>query len=252
MNLIYVVGTAGSGKSQFTASYAEWLRLKEQAVTTVNLDAAAPNLPYEPDVDIREFFRAEELMEKYDLGPNGAIIMAADLIATEVETVGEALEEFPSDYVLIDTPGQMELFAFRASGLYIVDELTSNPKAMIYLFDATFSANPINYVSNMFLATAIHTRFLLPQVYALSKTDMVSAKAVKNILDWGRHLSALEGALEAEVSDTKRLMARDVARLVSRLGLSFPLIPISSKKMEGFINLHSVFTRIFAGGEEKT
>ncbi|MEM2921008.1 MAG: ATP/GTP-binding protein, partial [Candidatus Bathyarchaeia archaeon] len=63
MNLVYVVGTAGSGKSLFTASYAEWLRLKDVNVTTVNLDAAATTLPYEPDVDIREFFCVEELME---------------------------------------------------------------------------------------------------------------------------------------------------------------------------------------------
>lgn len=252
MNLVYVVGTAGSGKSLFTASYAEWLRLKDVNVTTVNLDAAATTLPYEPDVDIREFFCVEELMEKYSLGPNGAIIMAADLIATEIENIGEAIEEFRSDYVLIDTPGQMELFAFRVSGLYIVDELTSNPKAMIYLFDATFSANPVNYVSNMFLATAIHTRFLLPQIYVLSKIDLIDPKAVKNILNWGLHLSSLEEALEAEVSDTKRLMGRDVARLISRLGLSFPLIPISSTRMEGFINLHTALTRIFSRGEEKT
>ncbi|MEM2921007.1 MAG: ATP/GTP-binding protein, partial [Candidatus Bathyarchaeia archaeon] len=188
----------------------------------------------------------------YSLGPNGAIIMAADLIATEIETIGEAIEEFRSDYVLIDTPGQMELFAFRVSGLYIVDELTSNPKAMIYLFDATFSANPVNYVSNMFLATAIHTRFLLPQIYVLSKIDLIDPKAVKNILNWGLHLSSLEEALEAEVSDTKRLMGRDVARLISRLGLSFPLIPISSTRMEGFINLHTALTRIFSRGEDKT
>jgi len=252
MYIVFIVGTAGSGKSQFTASYAEWLRLKEQSVMTVNLDPAAPNLPYEPDVDIRQYFRAEELMEKYNLGPNGAIVMAADLIATEVETIGEAVAEFTSDYALIDTPGQIELFAFRASGPYIVDELTSNPKAMLYLFDATFSANPMNYISNMFLATAIHTRFLLPQVYALSKMDLITKKAVKNILGWGRHVSALQEALDAETSETKRIMGRDVARLISRLGLSFPLFPISSKKMEGFVNLHTAFTRIFAGGEETT
>jgi len=104
----------------------------------------------------------------------------------------------------------------------------------------------------MFLATAIHTRFLLPHVYALSKMDMVTAKAVKNILGWGRHVSALEEALDEETSETKRIMGKDVARLISRLGLSFPLIPISSKKMEGFVNLHIAFTRIFAGGEETT
>ena len=102
----------------------------------------------------------------------------------------------------------------------------------------------------MFLATAVYTRFLVPQLYLLSKTDLVPRRVVKRTLEWGSRIGKLEEALEAEASDTSRLMARDVSRLVSRLGLSFPLIPLSSKKQEGFIEAHSMLTRIFAGGEE--
>src|SRR5208283_4644027 len=93
-----------------------------------------------------------DLMEKYGLGPNGALIMAADLIADEIQNLNRDIEEVHADIVLVDTPGQMELFSFRVSGPYIVDELTREPKALIYLFDAVFSINPMNYVSNMFLS----------------------------------------------------------------------------------------------------
>jgi GTPase SAR1 family protein len=72
-------------------------------------------------------------MNDYQLGPNGALIMAADLIATEIESIRNDIEGFNADYVLIDMPGQMEMFAFRASGPYIVDELSTDPKAMVYL-----------------------------------------------------------------------------------------------------------------------
>jgi GTPase SAR1 family protein len=250
MYLIFIVGTAGSGKSLFTASYAQWLLLKGQRVSTVNLDAAATYLPYSPDVDVRDFFRAEELMRKYNLGPNGAIVMAADLIATEIETIGAIIAETVSDFIIIDTPGQLELFAFRASGTYIVDEITTEPKAMVYLFDATFSSSPINYISNMFLATAIHTRFLVPQIYALSKTDMIEPKILNMIISWSQRASALEDALQKEHSEIQRIMGSDVARIISRLGLSFPIFPISSKNMEGFNNIHALITRIFTGGDE--
>jgi len=250
MYFIFVVGTAGCGKSLLTATFSDWLRLKKQSVTCVNLDPAALNLPYTPDVDVRDYVRAEEVMEKYGLGPNGAVVMSADLIATEIDSLRTEIEELNADYVIVDTPGQMELFAFRASGPYIVKELSDDSKALLYLFDATFSSDPLNYVSNMFLATAVYTRFLVPQLYVLSKTDLVPHKMVKRILEWNSRIGKLEEALEVEASDTSRLMARDISRLVSRLGLAFPLIPVSSKKQEGFIETHSMLTRIFAGGEE--
>jgi len=248
--LIFIVGTAGSGKSLLTSAFSDWLKLKRQNAICVNLDPGVLKTPYTPDVDVREFISIDELMEKYELGPNGALVMAADLIATEIESIKKEIEDFNSDYVLIDTPGQMELFAFRASGPYIVNELTTDPKAIVYLFDAPFSIDPLNYVSNMFLATAVYSRFLIPQVYTLSKADLVPERERKRVLDWGTKAGALENAIEEQISETKRLLTRGMMRLISRLGLSFTLIPISSTKESGFINLHAVLMRIFAGGEE--
>jgi GTPase SAR1 family protein len=128
--------------------------------------------PYSPDVDVRNYVDVGDLMEKYGLGPNGALIMAADLIADEIENLTRDIDEAHADIVLVDTPGQMELFAFRAGGPYIVNELSTEPKVMLYLFDSTFSANPLNYVSNVFLASAVQTRYTVPMLYVLSKTDI--------------------------------------------------------------------------------
>lgn len=250
MYIIFIVGTAGSGKSLLTSTFTDWLRLKEQDVISVNLDPGVLRLPYTPNVDVRERISVEELMDKYSLGPNGALIAASDLIASEIASITTEVEEYNSDYVVVDTPGQMELFAFRESGLYIANELTSDPKAIVYLFDAAFSTNPLNYVSNMFLATAVRNRFFLPQVYVLSKVDLLPKEKVREILDWGRRFGALENAIDRELTGTRRLMSREVMRLISSLGLIFSLIPISSKKGRGFIALHSILMRIFAGGEE--
>ena len=250
MYIIFVVGTAGCGKSLLTATFSNWLRLKSQSVTCVNLDAAALALPYTPDVDIRESFNTEELMQKYGLGPNGAVVMSADLIATEIDSLRAEIEELNSDYVVIDTPGQMELFAFRASGPYIVKELSGDPKTLFYLFDATFCSDPISYVSNMFLAAAIYVRFQVPQLYILSKTDLVPPRVVKRNLSWSSGIGRLREALQTSASETSRLMAVDVSRLVSKLGLSFPLLPASSKENLGFTEIHATLTRLFRGGEE--
>ena len=81
-------------------------------------------------------------------------------------------------------------------------------------------------------------------------TDLLPPKIVRRILQWGTRYNTLENAIEEELSGTKRLMSRGVTQLISRLGLSFSLIPISSSREQGFIELHSILMNIFAGGEE--
>ncbi|MCW4041891.1 MAG: ATP/GTP-binding protein [Candidatus Bathyarchaeota archaeon] len=250
MYVIFIVGTAGSGKSLLTASFSDWLRMKKQNVIALNLDPGVLHLPYAPAVDVRDYVSINDLMEKYTLGPNGALVMATDLIATEIDSIRAELEATNADYVLVDSPGQLELFAFRQSGLYIANEISYDQKAILYLFDSAFSSHPLNYVSNMFLATAIQNRFFLPQVSLLSKTDLLPPKIVRRILRWGTRYNTLENAIEEELSGTKRLMSRGVIQLISRLGLSFSLIPVSSSREQGFIELHSILMNIFAGGEE--
>ena len=110
--LAFIIGTAGSGKSLFTAAFAEWLKMSKQDVAVVNLDPGALKLPYQPDVDVRNYVEVGDIMEKYGLGPNGALVMAADLIADEIENLTRDIDEAHADIVLVDTPGQMELFRF--------------------------------------------------------------------------------------------------------------------------------------------
>ena len=252
MPLTFIIGTAGSGKSLFTAAFSEWLKMSKQDVAIVNLDPGALKLPYSPDVDVRNYVNVGDIMEKYALGPNGAVIMAADLIADEVDNLTRDIEEVNADFVLVDTPGQMELFAFRASGPYIVNELTKEPKALIYLFDAVFSINPFNYVSNMFLSAAVYNRFFQPQVHLLSKIDLIPRKDAEAITTWSANSRALEDALEAQLEDTKRLFSRNMMRAITQLGYKFLLMPVSSKTNEGMVNVNTILERIFTGGEKYT
>ena len=252
MFILFIIGTAGSGKSLLTASFANWLKVGKQNVITVNLDPGALTLPYTPDVDVRNYIRVEELMERYGLGPNGALVMAADLVAEETQRLEEEVEDFNPDLVLVDTPGQMELFAFRASGPYIANELTKEPKAIVYLFDSVFSASPLNYISNLFLSAAVYNRFFVSQVHVLSKCDLLPPKEGDRIVDWSANPKTLETAIEENLSGTRRLLSRDMMHAIYRLGLRFLLIPVSAKTNEGLINLNSALERILAGGEKFT
>jgi len=252
MFIVFIIGTAGSGKSLLTATFGEWLKVSKQNVAVVNLDPGAVTLPYSPDVDVRDYVDVGDLMDDYGLGPNGALVMAADLIADQIEKISKEIEDLASDIVLVDTSGQMELFAFRASGPYIASELTKELKAIVYLFDAVFSVNPLNYVSNLFLSAAVYNRFLLPQVYVLSKCDLLPKEEVDRIVDWSADPRALESSIEQKLEGTKRLLSRNMMRALYRVGLRFLLVPVSARTNEGLTNFNTALERILSGGEKYT
>ena len=252
MVVIFLIGTAGSGKSLLTASLNEWLKVGKQKSLTVNLDPGVLNLPYAPDIDIRNKIDINQIMEEYQLGPNGALVLASDLIAEEAASIGGEIEDLQSDVVLVDTPGQMELFAFRASGPYIANELTTEQKAIVYLFDSVFSYNPLNYVSNMFLSAAVYNRFFFPQLHVLSKCDLLPPEDVERIVEWSTEPDLLESVIEEKLDGTRMLLSRDMANSIYRLGLDFQLVPVSGRTNQGIIELTSALERILVGGEKFT
>jgi len=252
MNIVFIIGTAGSGKSRLTAAYSEWLKLSKQDVAIVNLDPGVSTLPYSPEVDVRDYVDVGNIMEEYNLGPNGALIMAADLIADQIEPISKEIEELQADIILVDTSGQMELFAFRASGPYIASELTKENKVIVYLFDAVFSVNPLNYVSNLFLSSAVYNRFLLPQVHLLSKCDLLPKEEVNRIVDWSSNESAIAASIEQKLEGTRRLLSRNMMHAIYRLGLRFLLTPVSATTNEGMTSFNAALERILAEGDKYT
>jgi len=104
----------------------------------------------------------------------------------------------------------------------------------------------------MFLSAAVYMRFLLPQVHVLSKCDLISPEDVETILEWSEDIKALENAVNERLEGTKRLLSYRLSRMIYRLGLSFPLIPVSAKTNLGFVELNATLERIFTGGEKIT
>ena len=252
LKVIFIVGMAGSGKSLLTASLQEWLRLRDQNVVVLNADPGAQSLPYTADVDVRTYVDIENLMLQYRLGPNGALIMATDLVGEHIEEIEDEIDESGTDLLLVDTPGQMELFAFREGGPFISQALGSEEKAVLYLLDSPFCRNPLNYVSNMFIATAIYSRLNLPQVYALTKTDLISPEELQEILIRSESLDSLESAIEMKLGKASSIIIRDLARSIEASGLEFDPVPVSAKDNVGLVDLYAELTRVLTKGEELT
>jgi len=248
MDLIFIVGTAGSGKSLLTANLIPWYNDKGNYTIGVNLDPGALNLPYEPDIDIRDYIDINSLMEEYNLGPNGALILASDLMATKLPELQDELNSIDPDIAIIDTPGQMELFAFRSSGPYIVNNLRADNKALIFLFDSILLSTPSNFLSIALLALSIQLRLRIPQISALSKKDL--GENWRIIMKWASNAKILEEELRKDLKGENYLLNFSLLRSFLKLGVGFELIPFSSVTKEGFIELSATLSRILRGGEE--
>jgi len=246
---IFLTGTAGSGKSLLTSRIYEYYTRNGAFAAILNLDPGVETLPYTCDIDVRDHVDIVSIMKQYDLGPNGAMIMANDLIASKIDEIQNQINNVNPDYLLIDTPGQIELFAYRISGPFLVQNLNLEEKMSIFLFDGALITTPVNFVSIALLATSIKLRFKLPTINVLTKIDLIGGK-LKEILNWSTNLSALESAISKEVDGEAYTLTTTILRSLNLGGFAQGLIPISNVTDEGMVNLQSALSRTINLGEE--
>jgi hypothetical protein len=247
---VYFIGTAGSGKSTLTSNFQEWFNLRGLDSIIVNLDPGAENLPYEPDVDIRNWISLEEVMETYKLGPNGAQIACADMIALNADDIKKSIEFFKTDYVIVDTPGQLELFVFRESGKYTVKFLNPERSMICYLLDPALAKTPSGFVSQILLSITTNFRMNQPQINVLSKADLLSKEELDIIKKWSEDPDELYGALINEEASIYREMSEGILNLIKGFGGCTAIIPTSKKDFLGIEDIYTDIQIQFKGGED--
>ena len=146
VNLALMLGPAGAGKSTFCASLMAHAHSLGRNMHLFNLDPAAERFEYEPTIDIRELISLEDVMEEMDLGPNGGLIYCFDYLLNNLDWLETELGEYDNDYLVIDCPGQIELythfpvisrfvelmqqqFHFRVCATYLLDSHFIDDKA---------------------------------------------------------------------------------------------------------------------------
>ena len=249
MKVIFVTGTAGAGKSLLTSKIKEYYTKNSTFAITLNLDPGVGKLPYSPDVDVRDYVDLNSLMEQYELGSNGSLIMANDLIATKIDEIQTEIDTISPDYLLVDTPGQVELFAYRTSGPFFVKNLNAEEKVNLFLYDGTMISSPANFVSLSLLSTSIRLRLDLPTVNVLTKTDLIPDNLEK-ILEWSSNEYNLEDDVAKEVDGETLSLISDMLQSLNKNEFLDDLIPVSNATGEGMVNLESALSRIINLGEE--
>jgi len=246
-NICYIVGTAGSGKTMLTSSLQRYLITRGASLTTINLDPAVQHVPYQADIDIREFINFEQLVDEYQLGPNGAMIAAADLIADYIHEIQEQITDLgeSSEVVLIDTPGQIELFAYRTASLKIIQSFPADTSTLAFLFDSALVSNISGFLSINLLATSVQIRLNLPMIHVLTKSDLIKAHQIETILSWREDPYV---AIE-ELHGMNREFSFGIGQIVETLS-DIPILPISSLTGDGMELLAAHLSRTFTAGDD--
>lgn len=247
---VYFIGTAGSGKSTLAYNFQQWMSHRGLDAITVNLDPGAENLPYDPDVDICDWISLKEIMDSYGLGPNGAQIACADMLALNTEDVKKSIEAFKTDYVLMDTPGQLELFVFREAGKYIVKFLNPDRSIIAYLLDPALAKTASGFVSQLLLSISTNFRLGQSQINILSKADMLKDKELEQIEKWANDTEELANALQFEEASVYREMSEGILDLINEFESHSKIYPTGKENFQGIEDIYTQIQLQFEGGED--
>lgn len=183
------------------------LHSKRTPPYVINLDPAVLNVPFESNIDIRDSVKYKEVMKSYSLGPNGAILTSLNLFATKIDQILGLLEKRtapdperpdakPIEHILVDTPGQIEVFVWSASGSILLDSLASTfPTVIAYIIDTPRTTSTSTFMSNMLYACSILYKTKLPMILVMNKTDVKDAEFAK---EWMTDFEAFQAALRQE------------------------------------------------------
>ncbi|BBG93045.1 P-loop containing nucleoside triphosphate hydrolases superfamily protein [Prunus dulcis] len=177
--IIIVVGMAGSGKTTFLHRLVSHTRESNVRGYVMNLDPAVMTLPFGANIDIRDTVRYKE-------------------VVSVIEKRADQL-----DYVLVDTPGQIEIFTWSASGAIITEAFASTfPTVIAYVVDTPRSASPVTFMSNMLYACSILYKTRLPLVLAFNKIDVAQHQFA---LEWMEDFEAFQAAVSTDSSYSSTL-----------------------------------------------
>jgi len=187
-----VTGPAGSGKSTYSHLMQEHgLAMgprQRRRIHVVNLDPAAEHFRYDVAFDIRDLISVDDVMEELQLGPNGGLVYCMEYLLENMDWLQENLENYDDDeYLIIDCPGQIELYTHIPVMNKIIDQLRTwgyaDKMVSVFVVDATFVTDPAKFISGSLLALSAMISMQLPHVNVLSKCDLVEEASMEKVLE---------------------------------------------------------------------
>lgn len=176
MSLIFgqlVIGPPGSGKTTYCNAMSKFLEKLGRKVAVINIDPANDNMEYKPTVDISDLIKHDEVMTHYGLGPNGALVYCMEFLEANVKWLITKMLNLKDHYLIIDCPGQVELYTHHKSVSAIVEKLSQNLVRLcsVQLIDSHHCSDPGKYLSSLILCTTTMLQLGLPHINVMTKFD---------------------------------------------------------------------------------
>ena len=193
----------------------------------VNLDPAAEDFAYEPDLDIKDLISLEDVMEEMALGPNGGLIYCFEyeinraarppmltytrFLLENLDFLTEAMDPLTEEYlIVIDMPGQIELYTHIPVVPALVKHLTRTGALNVnlcaaYLLEATFVIDRAKFFAGTLSAMSAMIMLEIPHINVLSKMDLVQGSVPRKELK--RFIDPDTSLLEDDPSDTASALA---------------------------------------------
>lgn len=173
----------------------------------MNLDPAAEEFAFEPDLDIKDLITLEDVMEEMSLGPNGGLIYCFEFLMENLEFLTDPLEEVTEDYLIVfDMPGQIELYTHVPILPNLVKVLTQGSlnirMCAAYLLEATFVVDRPKFFSGTLSAMSAMMMLEMPHINILSKMDLIKGQVAKR--DLKRFVDVDADLIEDDPSRRKR------------------------------------------------
>lgn len=137
-------------------------------------------------------------MEELQYGPNGGLVFCLEYLLENIEWLTSDLGEYQDEFLIVDCPGQIEIFTHSDIMSRIVEVFrTADYKpCALYLLESLFLLDVTKFFSGVLTATSAMLQLGIPHLNLISKMDLLRMDGRGRTEQLG--LGAREGSDEEE------------------------------------------------------
>ena len=117
-------------------------------------------------------------MEELEYGPNGGLIYCMEYLLDNLDWLEETIGNYEDDYIIIDCPGQIELYTHFTVMKKIINTLKGWDYQVVgvYLLDSMFIQDAPKYFSGVLTALSTMIQLEIPHINVMTKIDLLDKK----------------------------------------------------------------------------
>lgn len=180
-------------------------------------------------------------MRQYNLGPNGAITTSLNLLCSQINILIEKVEQISKEknrVILVDTPGQIEVFTWSASGQIILGSLRSVlPTSILFVSDGVRCSEPNTFMTNMLFCCSVLLRFRVPLIVLISKADLLKERSQ---IEWMKDYQKLLNSLQSGNQSLRSNFSKSLCLALDKFYQTTKALYVSALTQEGLTEIDSL------------